>query len=373
MATILSQDIIDRIEISKIDPNPLAARLEAPNESELAASLSSQGQLTPVKVRVHPKQPNRYELIYGHRRLIAAKAIGWDRISAKIVQATDEEMLTFALTENLERDNYSDYEVAIFLKRLREKFHRSIDQIARMLGKSDAYVSQHLTMASMFDHPSINATDANDILKQLSERQARILVRVPDPAERLRLAKICVSEKLGVNECERFIGHPREVVERSEGHKVENWRTSRINVEEQITQIVCEILEGIEKKDIRPLISHRLPDSFTLYDDFPPLDLLDYDAAIAHVSSVMKQTDEIRLSHDKLKIHIFGTFAYATFFVTYEIRYNAKWHALRSRVTFIFTRKSKDWYIIHEHWSRLQHKDPAEFSPIRVSGGQDLT
>lgn len=360
MANTLSHGGIERIDVSKIDPNPLASRLEQPNLAELSVSFRSQGQLAPIKVRINPKNPGRYQLIYGQRRLIAAQSLGWDRISAEIVKASDEEMLTSALTENLERENYTDYEVAVILRRLHEDFHKSINQIAVILGKSDAYVSQHLTMTSMFDFPSIDTTDATNVLKQLSERQARILLRVADPAERLHLAKICVTEKLGVAQCERFIGHPREVVAHEEGRRMQNWRTTRVKAEQRMTQIVYETLDGLERKDIRPLVAHRLQDSFTLFDDFPPRDLLDYQGAMDHNLSVLRQSDEIRLSHNKLKIHIFGRFAYVTFFVSYQIHYASKWHALRSRVTFVFARKNDDWYIVHEHWSPLRSENDVE-------------
>jgi len=220
----------------------------------------------------------------------------------------------------------------------------------------------------MFDSPCIDAAEATGVLKQISERQARILLRVADPAERLHLAKICVSENLSVAQCERFVGHPREVVAHEEGHRMQNWRTTRVKAEHRMTQIVYEILAGLERKDIRPLISHRLSDSFTLFDDFPPRDLLDYQEAMDHNLTVLRQNDEFKLSHDKLRIHIFGRFAYVTFFVSYQIHYNGRWHVLRSRVTFVFARKNNDWYIVHEHWSPLRYESDAELAELESRG-----
>jgi ParB-like chromosome segregation protein Spo0J len=54
-------------------------------------------KLVDVLVRVHPSASDNFQLIYGHRR-VAANLLGWAKIRARIVTASEEEMLIMALT-----------------------------------------------------------------------------------------------------------------------------------------------------------------------------------------------------------------------------------------------------------------------------------
>jgi ParB family chromosome partitioning protein len=199
-----SKPTVERIELKKIDPNPLAARLDEPDISELALSLAKHGQLSPIKVRHHPVEAGSFQAIYGHRRITAARTLGWDSVLAEIVDATDEQMVVFALTENLERNNYSDYEQALLIRRLSEEFGKSFDEIAAATGRSKAYISQHLAMTKIFDSAEVDKKETVEVLQKLTERQARIFTRIRDPSERLQMAKIALSENLCVKEVERL-------------------------------------------------------------------------------------------------------------------------------------------------------------------------
>jgi ParB family chromosome partitioning protein len=362
MSVRLSEGIVN-IEIEKIAPNPLAERLEVLDIDELSKSIAIHGQLSPIRVRRDPSNPLRYQVIFGHRRLLALKAIGSKYATAEVVEASDEEMIVFALAENLERDNYTDYEKALLIEKLYKHFGKSVDEIAKMLAKSKSYVSQHLSMAHLFDGCGISSEEASKVLLQLTERHARILMRVADPKERYHLAKICIAEKLGIKETERLVGHPREIIRLPESTK-KNWRRIKEKAETEIELIIRNCLEGLAKKDLSPLLSVREPKFFSLYDDFPPLMLLDYDKAASHNSAVITHTEDFSLTYDSLKIYVFSGFAYSTFLVTYKMRYTGKWYMMRSRVTFIFMRKNNTWVILHEHWSPAGYENLFGFRNI---------
>jgi ParB/RepB/Spo0J family partition protein len=349
--------IFEKIELKRVDPNPLALRLEDLEISDLALSLSRHGQLLPIKVRPHPAEPGRFQIVYGHRRLAAAKTLGWDSLLAELVDATDEQMVVFALTENLERNNYSDYEQALLIRKLNEEFGKSFDEIAAIMGRSKAYVSQHIAMTKIFDSPQIDKKEATEVLLRLTERQARILSRIPNPVERLQTAKLAIAENLCVKEVERLVGHPREVIHFDDDSRDEtNRREKKRKAEEEITEVIRKTLDGLSRRDMTPFLSARNPKVFSLFDDFPPFDLLDYEKAAEHNSAIIRHLDDIRLSYDDLKIYIFGRFAYATFLVTYKIVYLGKWLVVRSRVTFIFIEdNNNNWLITHEHWSPLEY------------------
>lgn len=73
----------------------------------LAESLRKHGLLNPIVIT--PK----HELIAGHRRLEAARRLGWQTIPARIVTETDRiELIELELDENIHRKNLNTDELA---------------------------------------------------------------------------------------------------------------------------------------------------------------------------------------------------------------------------------------------------------------------
>lgn len=67
------------VPLDKIEASPYAARVDQNVEvDKLAESMRRHGQLADVLVRVHPSSSDKFQLIYGHRRVAAAKILGWE-------------------------------------------------------------------------------------------------------------------------------------------------------------------------------------------------------------------------------------------------------------------------------------------------------
>lgn len=67
---------IRELDPSKIDPSPFPDRLPDDDASDFEAfrnSIRSEGQKVPIQVRKSQSSPDRYQVIYGHRRLQAAR------------------------------------------------------------------------------------------------------------------------------------------------------------------------------------------------------------------------------------------------------------------------------------------------------------
>jgi hypothetical protein len=79
-------------------------RLDIKDEDDqnLIKSIQRHGILQPIEVRTVANQ-DRYELVFGARRLAAAKYIGFEQIPVKIVDITDNQMATIIIEENLMR------------------------------------------------------------------------------------------------------------------------------------------------------------------------------------------------------------------------------------------------------------------------------
>jgi ParB family chromosome partitioning protein len=155
-AEVNRTDTSSRIPLDKIDDNPFSTRLGLLQIDDLINSFATLGQLSPIKLRISPKDPKRYEIVFGHRRVAAARKLGWSEITADVVRVSDSEMIIFTLSENLDRSNFSDYEIGLLIRKLKEQFHLTMDDIARQIGRSRSYVSEYLQLTYLFDDVDID-------------------------------------------------------------------------------------------------------------------------------------------------------------------------------------------------------------------------
>ena len=148
--------VIVQLPLSVIEEDPNQPRTEFDAEAlqDLAATIRLRGVKTPISVR-HASQEGRYVVNHGARRLRACRILGLGTIPACI---DDDYTEADQLIENLQRENLKPKEIARFLSRLREKGMKQGD-IAKAVGKSTAWVSQHLTLLSL---PAPVATVFND-------------------------------------------------------------------------------------------------------------------------------------------------------------------------------------------------------------------
>lgn len=142
------------LSVIEEDPNQPRTEFDAEALQELAATIRLRGIKTPISVR-HASQGGGYIVNHGARRLRACRLLGLASIPACIDNDYTE---ADQLIENLQRENLKPREIARFLSRLREKGMKQ-GEIAKAVGKSIAWVSQHLTLLSL---PVPVATVFND-------------------------------------------------------------------------------------------------------------------------------------------------------------------------------------------------------------------
>lgn len=108
--------------------------------SELAASISRHGVLQPIVVSA---DGDGYELVAGHRRVLAARLAGKTTIPA-VVREEVGDRLELALIENLQRSDLNAIETARAYKLLMETYDLTQEQLAERLGKSRSSVANML-------------------------------------------------------------------------------------------------------------------------------------------------------------------------------------------------------------------------------------
>lgn len=111
---------IRELDPSKVDPSPFPDRLPDDDGSVFESfrnSIRSEGQKVPIQVRKSPASPDRYQVIYGHRRLQAAKDLGIP-VKAIEVEISDVELVIAQGIENADRQDLSWIERALFARRM---------------------------------------------------------------------------------------------------------------------------------------------------------------------------------------------------------------------------------------------------------------
>lgn len=117
---------------------------------ELADSIGEHGVLEPVLVR--PAGGGRYELLAGERRLEASKLAGRATVTARVRDVDDLAAAAIGLTENLAREDLSDYDAAHALARLQDTLEaatrpNTVRDLARLTGWSKSKVGRALQIA----------------------------------------------------------------------------------------------------------------------------------------------------------------------------------------------------------------------------------
>ena len=134
------------IPLEKVTPNRQQPRAAFDPEglSELAASIRRHGVLQPIVVSRHG---DGFELVAGHRRVLAARLAGRTTIPA-VVRDDVGDRLELALIENLQRTDLNAIETARAYRLLMETYELTQEQLAERLGKSRSTVANTLRTLS---------------------------------------------------------------------------------------------------------------------------------------------------------------------------------------------------------------------------------
>ena len=134
------------LPVDAIEPSPYQMRQEFADLEELAEVIRQHGFTSRIRVRPHPTVTERYQLVYGERRLRAAKLAGLSMIPCDVAQHTDEELREIGLTENLQRQDLKPLEEARAFQVALDEWGYSIRTLAGRIGKSKGYIQNRLEL-----------------------------------------------------------------------------------------------------------------------------------------------------------------------------------------------------------------------------------
>lgn len=185
---------------------------------DLAASLQTYGLLQPIVVR---RKGRKFELVAGHRRLEAARSLGWEYINAVVRRAGDDEAYLLTLVENLQRADLSPREEADALAVLIRERGWSTRQVAGAIHRSQALVSKRLRV---FDDQmlgpavlgsQITISAAEELLSVPQEQRYDLLARAIDGGWDFPTLRAAIRERFESNQAAtgRRPGLSRRVME----------------------------------------------------------------------------------------------------------------------------------------------------------------
>lgn len=235
------------IDINLIDEDPDQPRtrdnpgFSRESIAELAASFGPKGPKSPISLRVNPDQPGRYLINHGARRTRAARV---KRLTTLPAFIDNDYSVVDQVIENLQRDNLTPREIADWIGRELARGMKK-GEIARSVGKSAAFVSQHANLLNLPDAIAMafnsgrtnDVTVVNELVTAFKKNPNEVTDWLADERREItrgevKLLREFLDEKSGTNRADRtlnLVGGLSETAEPAaseDGEKVSNPKVS---------------------------------------------------------------------------------------------------------------------------------------------------
>ena len=189
----------NQLSTSDLIPNKYQPRknFDEENLEDLTNSIKERGIIQPIIVRQSKNETDKFEIIAGERRWLAAQRAGLHNVPVVITEADDLKSLEFAIVENVQRHDLNPFEEAQGYKKLIEDFNYDQAKVSKFIGKSRSYITNSLRILTL----------PEDVIKlvenkKLSAGHAKILVGLENA---IFVANKIVEKKLSVREAENFV------------------------------------------------------------------------------------------------------------------------------------------------------------------------
>lgn len=189
---------VQEISITSLKPNKFQPR-KVFNEDELrelSTSIKEYGILQPIIVR-KTIEISTFEIIAGERRFRAAQMVGLQTVPVIVKDFSDEDTLSLAIIENVQRSDLSVIEEAEAYNSLINDFHYTQQDISDFVGKSRSHIANLIRLLDLPDK-------VKEMLynKEISMGHARALINCDKAVE---IAKIVIDNQLSVRDTEKMV------------------------------------------------------------------------------------------------------------------------------------------------------------------------
>lgn len=204
------EKVYKQIDIEKIKANENQPRTIFDDEkiAELATSIKENGLIQPLIVR---KYNRNYQIIAGERRYRACKLAGLKTVPCIIKDIDDKQMDTYAIIENIQREDLTPIEEANAYKTLIDTYGMSQTELANKVGKKQSTIANKLRLLKLSD-------EVKDALKskQITERHARAMLSL-QPEKQGEVLHEVIDKSLNVKQTETLINKPPKIKKKNKG------------------------------------------------------------------------------------------------------------------------------------------------------------
>lgn len=176
--------------------------------NELCTSIEQNGIVSPIGVRQNDS--GKYEVVFGYRRLKAARILLLDAIPCMLCDCTNPVLQS--LIENLQREELGFFEQADGIYALQTDYMMSRKEIAEKIGLSESAISNKLRLLRLSESQRESIENMN-----LTERHARTLLRICDDKLRTMALREMIDKAMNVEQAEKYVDKLLEP--KSEGQK----------------------------------------------------------------------------------------------------------------------------------------------------------
>jgi ParB family chromosome partitioning protein len=189
------------ISVDNITPNPRQprARFDPEELQELAASILEHGVIQPLVV-TESDQPEKFVLIAGERRWMAARQAGLRKVPVILREASDQQLVELALVENVQRADLNPLEAAEAFRQLSQDFGLSHEEISDRVGKSRAAITNTLRLLNLSE-----SVKTALIEEKISEGHARTLLSLPTEQAQSTVLETILKKDLNVRQTEELV------------------------------------------------------------------------------------------------------------------------------------------------------------------------
>ncbi len=187
------------VAIERVHPNPDQPRshFDAEKLEELAQSIRENGVIQPILVR---RVGDNFQIIAGERRWRAAQRAGLQNVPVVVKELADNDVLTIALIENIQRADLNPIEEALAYERLLAEQQFTQEALAKRVGKDRTTITNSLRLLKLPERVRGFVVE-----NKLSMGHARALLGLDD-AKQIEKAALQLMEKGGsVRDAEKLV------------------------------------------------------------------------------------------------------------------------------------------------------------------------
>ena len=167
------------------------------NLEDLSNSIKERGIIQPIIVRESKVDDNKFEIVAGERRWLAAQNAGLHEVPIVVVDVDDLKSLEFAIVENVQRHDLNPVEEAQGYQRLIDEFGYDQEKVSKFIGKNRTHITNCLRILSLPKEVIGLIQDG-----KLTQGHAKVLVGLENS---YLIARKIIDKKLSVRQTENLI------------------------------------------------------------------------------------------------------------------------------------------------------------------------